>query len=232
MDFRPEISPNHDCGYSFCAFPRNSKSDLFHWVKIVQKIWYSTYCDQNLISSILVRIHQYAKFQATQSMFSRKYPARAPKFDHFHILVTRTTFEMLKHPRQPRDQYAAQIVNTLELRVLPHQIKVKKKKKIPLQPCNQPSEVSSNKYICGSKKWSQCETVALWNSLVTWKLAQYLSYVTGSPTVNRGLSLVAAGFIDHQYSWFGRIPSAVANRYRKSAPLWKRSVDNIDFLTY
>ena len=28
----------------------------------------------------------------------------------------------------------------------------------------------------------------------------------------------------HQYSWFGRIPSAVANRYRKSASLLKRSV--------
>ena len=79
--------------------------------------------------------------------------------------------------------------------------------------------------------WQQ-KVVAVWNSLVTWKLAQYLSYVTGSPTVNGGLSLVAAGFIDHQYSWSGRIPSAVANRYRKSAPLLKRSVDNIDFLTY
>ena len=32
------------------------------------------------------------------------------------------------------------------------------------------------------------------------------------------------GFVDHQYSWFGRIPSAVANRYRKSASLLKRSV--------
>ena len=60
-----------------------------------------------------------------------------------------------------------------------------------LQPCNQPGEVSNNKYICSSKKWSQWETVALWNSLVTWKLAQYLSDVTGSPTVNGGLSLVA-----------------------------------------
>ena len=66
-----------------------------------------------------------------------------------------------------------------------------KKHKKTLQPCNQPGEVSNNKYKCSSKKWSQCETVALWNSLVTWKLAQYLSDVTGSPTVNGGLSLVA-----------------------------------------
>ena len=31
-------------------------------------------------------------------------------------------------------------------------------------------------------------------------------------------------FVDHQYSRFGRIPSAVGNRYRKSASLLKRSV--------
>ena len=38
---------------------------------------------------------------------------------------TRTTFETPKYPRQPRDQYTAQIVNTLELSA-PHQIELKK----------------------------------------------------------------------------------------------------------
>ena len=40
--------------------------------------------------------------------------------------VTRTTFETPKYPRRPRDQYAAQIVNTSELSG-PHQIELKKK---------------------------------------------------------------------------------------------------------
>ena len=86
---------------------------------------------------------------------------------------------------------------------------------------------TTNTYVA-EKKWSQCETVALWNSLVTWKLAQYLSDVTGSPTVKLSTgqrrSVTCGSFVDHQYSWFGRIPSAVANRYRKSASLLKRSV--------
>ena len=78
----------------------------------------------------------------------------------------RTTFETPKYPRRPRDQYTAQIVNTLELSA-PHQIELKN----PLQPGNQPDEVSNNKYmyICSSIKWSHCETVALWNSLGTCK---------------------------------------------------------------
>ena len=37
-------------------------------------------------------------------------------------------------------------------------------------------------------------------------------------------SVTCGCFVDHQYSWFGRIPSAVANRCRKSASLLKRSV--------
>ena len=58
---------------------------------------------------------------------------------------------------------------------------------------NKPSEVSNNKYICSSKKWPHCETVAFWNSLVTWKLSQYLSDVTGSPTVK---SVTCGCFVD------------------------------------
>ena len=149
---------------------------------------------------------------------------------------TRTTFETPKYPRRPRDQYTAQIVNTLELSG-PHQIELKKK--TPLQP----GEVSNNKYmyICSSKnvrtvKQSHCETVY---GLV--KLAQYLCNVTGSPTVNGGQVCHQSGHLWlfsvliplvchvhlHQYSWFGRIFSAVANRYRTSASLLKRSVSII-----
>ena len=40
-------------------------------------------------------------------------------------LETRTTFETPKYPRRPRDQYTAQIVNTLELSD-PAKIEVKK----------------------------------------------------------------------------------------------------------
>ena len=146
---------------------------------------------------------------------------------------TRTPFETPQYPRRPRDQYTAQIVNTLELSA-PHQIELKKK---PLQPGNQPGEVSNNKYmyICSSKKWSHCETVALWNSLGTCKTSSIPLRCHWKPNyINGGLSLVAVLLTPlvchvhlHQYSWFGRIFSAVANRYRKSASLLKQSVSII-----
>ena len=50
-------------------------------------------------------------------------------FAYSRRFITRTTFETPKYPRQPRDHYTAQIVNTLELSA-PHQIELKK----PLQP--------------------------------------------------------------------------------------------------
>ena len=139
------------------------------------------------------------------------------------------TFETPKYPRRPRDQYTAQIVNTLELSV-PHQIELKKK---PLQLGNQPGEVSNNKYmyICSSKKWSHCEIIASWNSLGTCKASSIPPRCHWKPNCQQrsSLSLEAVLLIPlvchvhlHQYSWFGRIFSAVANRYRKS--LLKRSV--------
>ena len=42
----------------------------------------------------------------------------------YQYLQTRTPFETPKYPRRPRDQYTAQIVNTLELSA-PHQIELK-----------------------------------------------------------------------------------------------------------
>ena len=113
--------------------------------------------------------------------------------------------------------------------MLPLQIEVKKKKNLP--PGYQPGEVSNNKYICSSNKMA-----ALWNSRF---LKQSTDFKTSSiplrchmkPNCQRRscLSLVAVLMIPfvchvhlHQYSWFGRIPSAVANRCRKSASLLKR----------
>ena len=150
-----------------------------------------------------------------------------------NTIITRTTFGTLKYPRWPRDQYTAQIVNTLELSA-PHPIELKK----PLQPGNQPGEVSNNKYmyICSSKKWSHYETVALWNSLGTCKTSSIPLRCQWKPNCQRrsSLSLVAVLLIPlvchahlHQYPWFGRIFSAVANRYRKSASLLKWSVSII-----
>ena len=149
---------------------------------------------------------------------------------------TRTTFETPKYPWRPRDQYMAQIVNTLELSA-PHQIELKKNKKT-LQPGNQPGEVSNNKYmyICSSKKWSHYETVALWNSLGTCKTSSIPLRCHWKPNCQRrsSLSLAAVLLIPlvchvhlHQYPWFGRIFSAVANRYGKSASLLKWSVSII-----
>ena len=47
-----------------------------------------------------------------------------PKGGGIITTFTRTTFETPKYPRRPRDQYTAQIVNTLELSG-PHQIEFK-----------------------------------------------------------------------------------------------------------
>ena len=113
---------------------------------------------------------------------------------------TRTTFETPKYLRRPRDQYTAQIVNTLELSG-PHQIELKK----PLQP----GEVSNNKYmyICSSKKWSHCETVALWNSLGTCKISSIPMPCHWKPNCQRrsSLSLVAIFSVDTT-----RLPCAFA----------------------
>ena len=117
----------------------------------------------------------------------------------------------------------------------PNQIELKKKN---LQPGNQPGEVLNNKYmyICSSKRWSQCEAVALWNSLRTCKTSSIPLRCHWKPNCQRksSLSLVAVLLIPlvchvhlQQYSLFGRIFSAVGNRYRKSASLLKRSVSII-----
>ena len=70
--------------------------------------------------------------------------------------------------------------------------------------------------------------VVLRNSLVTWKLAQYLSDVTGRPTVKSIKVLSLTPFVCHvhlhKYSWLSRISIIVANRQRKSTSLLKRSV--------
>ena len=97
----------------------------------------------------------------------------------WHLSDTRATFETPKYPRRLREQYMAQIVNTLELSA-PDQIEVKKIFNLVISLVK---FQTTNTYVAATKR-SHCETVALWNSLVTWKLAQYLSDVTESPTVN------------------------------------------------
>ena len=106
-------------------------------------------------------------------------------------------------------------VHTLELSAPPPN----RVKKTLFNLVNSLMNFQTNTYVA-AKKLSHCETVALWNSLVTWKLAQYLCDVTGSPTVNQVksalMSVLLMPFVRHVHlhenSWFGRIPSAVANR--------------------
>ena len=143
---------------------------------------------------------------------------------------------MPKYPWRPRDQCTTQKVNTLELSA-PHQIELKK----PLQPGNQPGEVSTTNtctYVT-AKKWSHCSTVALWNNLGDCKTSSIPLRCHWKPNCQwrSSLSLVAVLLIPlvchvhlHQYSWFGRIFSAVANRYRKSTSLLKQSVSKYRFL--
>ena len=101
--------------------------------------------------------------------------------------TTRTTFETPKYPRRPRDQYTAQIVNTLELSAPPPN-RGKKKQLFNL--------VISLMKFRTTNTYAAAKMVAVWNSRFVkqssdFKLAQYLSDVTGSPTVKGGLSLVA-----------------------------------------
>ena len=107
---------------------------------------------------------------------------------------TRTTFETPKYPRRPRDQYTAQIANTLGLSA-PHQNWGKEKN--PLEPGYQPGEASNKyMYICSSKKWSHCETVTLWNSLGACKTSSIPLRCHRKPNCQRrsSQSLVAVVF--------------------------------------
>ena len=89
-----------------------------------------------------------------------------------------------------------------------------------------------------AKKWSHCETVALWNSVGTCKTSSIPMRCHWKPNCQRRSQVCHLWLFSvliplvchvhlHQYSWFGRIFSAVANRYRKSASLLKRSVSVI-----
>ena len=71
---------------------------------------------------------------------------------------TRTTFETPKYPRQPRDQYTAQIVNTLEPSG-PHQIEFKKNLSnlVKFQTTNTCTYVAAKN--ARTVKQSHCETV-------------------------------------------------------------------------
>ena len=75
-------------------------------------------------------------------------------------LMTRATFETAKYPRRPWDQYTAP--NNKCIGADPPHTPQKRKKK----SYSQPAEVK--------------KIVTLWNSLVTCRLAQYLSDVTGN----------------------------------------------------
>ena len=72
--------------------------------------------------------------------------------------ITRTTFETPKYPRRPRDQYTAQIVNTLELSAPHHNWG---KKNLSNLVISLVKLQTTNTCICSSKKM-----VALWNSRI------------------------------------------------------------------
>ena len=74
------------------------------------------------------------------------------------LLERRTTFETPNYPRRPRDQYTAQIVNTLELSG-PHQIEFKKKisNLVKFQTTNTCTYVAAKN--ARTVKQSHCETV-------------------------------------------------------------------------
>ena len=103
-----------------------------------------------------------------------------------------------------------QIVNTLELSNPPPKKKKKKKKK--------------SLFILVIKTWLK-KLVALWKSLVTWKLAQYLSNVW-KPNCQVCHFLLFCWYCSFAMCipFRSRISSTVANRYRKSTSLLKRGV--------
>ena len=86
---------------------------------------------------------------------------------HYDVTVmyrwTRTTFEMPKYPRRPRDQYTAQIVNTLELSAPPPNRGKKNKKKLFNLVISLVKFQITNTYVAAkndrSVKQSLCKTV-------------------------------------------------------------------------
>ena len=115
-----------------------------------------------------------------------------------------------------------QIVNALELSTPP-----------PPTPPPTPPPIKKEKKKNNEKLFilviSLKKMVALWNSLVTWKLAKYLSNVW-KPNCRSPVAVLLILFVchvhygSHQYSWFSRIFSTVANRYGKSTSSLKCSV--------
>ena len=86
-----------------------------------------------------------------------------------------------------------------------------------LQPSYQPGEVSNNKY-----------TVKQFSDLKTSSILLRCDWKPNCQVCHLGLFCWCRLFglchvHSHKYSWLGRIPSAVANRYRKSASLLKYS---------
>ena len=116
--------------------------------------------------------------------------------------------------------------------------------KLSLKNPLQPGEVSNNKYmyICSSKKWSHCETVALWNSLGTCKTISIPMPCHWKPNCQRrsSLSLVAISSVDT-----ARLPCAFAPVFMVRSYFqccWQsikkicvitetECIDNIDFVT-
>ena len=119
--------------------------------------------------------------------------------------TTRATFETSNYPRRPWDRYTAP--NSKCIGASPPPPPPQEKKWKTLHSSNRP----------GWKNWSHCETV--YSDLKT------------SPTVK---SFACGCFVDTvrlpcafrfaPMAWFSRISSSVANRYRKSTSLLKRSV--------
>ena len=115
---------------------------------------------------------------------------------------TITTFETPKYPRRPRDQYTAQIVNTDWSWVAPTKLSLKKNLSnlVKFQTTNTCTYVAA-------KKWSHCQTVALWNSLGICKTSSIPMRCHWKPNCQRrsSLSLVPVFSVDT-----ARLPCAFA----------------------
>ena len=117
---------------------------------------------------------------------------------------TRTTLETPKYSRRPRDQYTAQIVNTLKLSA-PHQIEFKKNLSNLVISLVKFQTTNTCTYVA-AKKWSHCETVVLWNSLGTCKTSSIPLRCHWKPNCQRRSQVCHLWL----FCWYTRLPCAFA----------------------
>ena len=129
---------------------------------------------------------------------------------------TRATFATSNYPRQPWDQYTAPNSKCIGAACAtpPAPPQKKKRKKLFILVIGLVEKIGRTVKQCSDLKSSSIPLQSLEVQLSSLSLVAVLLILF--------VCQVHSG--SHQYSWFSRISSTVANRYRKSTSLLKRNV--------